>query len=91
MGKKRSVATIIVKGNHYDDIDKYLKKFSKITSGIISEYKKVLDHYSKPSEIRHRKASEHKRARLIERGIIKKKRRRTKKGDNRRNDRNERR
>lgn len=81
MSKRKSVATITVKGNDYNAIERSLKKFGKITSGIVSEYKRTLDHYSKPSEIRHRKKKEYERARLIERGLIRQKKRRTKKGD----------
>ncbi len=81
MSKRKSVATINVRGSDYNAIERSLKKFSKATSGIISEYKRTLDHYSKPSEIRHRKKKEYERASLIERGLIRQKKRRTKRGD----------
>lgn len=38
-----------------DDIEGALKRLSKINGGVISNYRKVMDHYEKPSTLRHQK------------------------------------
>jgi len=61
-----------------DYVERAIRKFSKLTVGLVSEYKKAHRHYTKPSIIRYQRDQYKKRQRLIDKGIIviKKKRRR---------------
>jgi ribosomal protein S21 len=52
MSKSKHGATTVVTVNE-GSIDYALKKFLRVSNGVISEYKRTTDHYDKPSSVRH--------------------------------------
>ena len=53
MSRSKHGATTTVKVNE-GSLEYALKKFLRMSNGVISEYKRTTDHYEKPSSVRHR-------------------------------------
>ena len=59
--KKQGMIGVIVRPN--ENIERALKRLSKKTGSVMTEWKKANDHFTKPSDLRHMKDQELQRRR----------------------------